>query len=423
MKKGVNFWYGSVFVIVALAAIGLLSMTGAAGSNAYAADHGRQCTANNQNDDYNKKPAKPKWRPRKPKCEPMVTLPADDSAHLHTDENPNTLEWWYWTGHLQTENGRWFGFETTFFSFPDPLSTGMPCPMQSVDQAITDIDNAGFHFTSSGLVPGPPVYVPEGYFLQINKACVQGGDGLDMIHGEVEGGYVFDLKLESTKDPVLQYCTGHIDYSDFFECDAESYYYSRERMKIKGWLRVPDDGWLKVTGFGWFDHQWGDQIKLFGQDIRWNWFAIQLEDGCDIMVYVMLKGDDPEELELVLSHGSFTYPNGHTFELEGKDITITPTGDWESKQHPGCFYDMGWDIEIRIPRNQRGCVSNSGFKCCDCYNLRVDPVFENQETYDSVSSYWEGVATVTGTRKTCGKGKPGKKVKGRAFVEMADYCN
>ena len=350
----------------------------------------------------------------------MVTLPADDSAHPHTVDNPNTLEWWYWTGHLQAEDGRWFGFETTFFSFPDPSSSGMPYPMQSVDQAITDIDNEGFHFTSSGLVPGPPVYVPDGYFLQINKACVQGGDGLDMIHGEVDGGYVFDLKLESTKDPVLQYCTGYIDYSDFFDSEAESYYYSRERMKIKGWLLVPDDGWLKVTGSGWFDHQWGDQIKLFGQDIRWNWFAIQLEDGCDIMVYVMLKGDNPENLELVLSHGSFTYPNGHTFELEGKDITITPTGAWESVQYPGCFYDMGWDIEIRIPKNQRRCVSNSGFKCGDCYNLRVEPVFENQETVGSVSTYWEGVATVTGTRGT--RGKSGS-VKGRAFIEMADYCN
>ena len=86
MKKGVNFWYGSVVVIVALAAIGLLSMTEAAGSNAYAAEHGQQCTANNRNDDYNIKPTKPAWRPRKPNCEPMVTLPADDSLEQGIDE-------------------------------------------------------------------------------------------------------------------------------------------------------------------------------------------------------------------------------------------------------------------------------------------------------------------------------------------------
>ena len=38
-----------------------------------------------------------------------VDLPADEAAHREE------LEWWYWTGHLKTEDDRWFGFETIFF--------------------------------------------------------------------------------------------------------------------------------------------------------------------------------------------------------------------------------------------------------------------------------------------------------------------
>src|SRR4051794_39597518 len=40
-----------------------------------------------------------------------VTPPADDTVH----DAP--VEWWYWTGHLQDEAGRWYGFEQVFFLF------------------------------------------------------------------------------------------------------------------------------------------------------------------------------------------------------------------------------------------------------------------------------------------------------------------
>jgi len=376
MKK-VSFWYGSVVVIVALAAIGLLSVMGAVGSNAYAAD------------DYNKKP----------KCEPMVTLPGDDAAHPNDDPyNPtNTLEWWYWTGHLRTEGNRWFGFETTFFSYPT-------YGMQRVDQAVTDIADGTFHFTSSGSVFGQPWPVQDGFDLAITidqpdvRAYAQGGDGYDVLHGEVDG-YVFDLELDSKKDPVLQYCTGFIDYLPFFGVAADSFYYSREHMKVKGNILVPGEGWLEVTGTAWFDHQWGNQLGLFEQNIDWNWFGIQLNDQREIMVYLLRKDG-----EIVLSHGSLSNANGDTIELEGlegKDFTITPKGTWTSDS--GCVYDMGWIIEV------------AGM------TLHVDPVFENQEVVDDYGGrYWEGVAIVTGTRGTAER--PAS-VKGRAFVEMVGYCN
>jgi len=38
-----------------------------------------------------------------------VIFPDDEG--VHSEE----LEWWYWTGHLQAEDGRWFGFEQVFF--------------------------------------------------------------------------------------------------------------------------------------------------------------------------------------------------------------------------------------------------------------------------------------------------------------------
>lgn len=362
--KRVSYWYGSIVMIVALAAFGLLTMAGVATSKLYAAD------------DYNTNLM----------CEPVVTLPDDDSAHPNDDPNDpnNTLEWWYWTGHLRTEGNRWFGFETTFFSYPT-------YGMHRVDQAVTDIADSTFHFISSGPVPGAPDYVPNGFDLAINQAYAQGGDGHDVLYGEVDG-YVFDLELDSKKDPVLQYCTGFIDYLPFFGVAADSFYYSREHMKVNGHILVPGEGRLKVTGTAWFDHQWGNQIGLFELNIEWNWFAIQLNNQREIMIYLLRKDG-----EMVLSHGSLSNANGDTIELEGDDFTITTTGWWENDS--GCVYDMGWEIEV------------AGM------TLSVDPVFENQEVD---SDYWEGVAIVTGTR---GTDEGPVSIKGRAFVEMSGYCN
>lgn len=45
------------------------------------------------------------------------TLPDSSEISLPADEGPHSrqIEWWYWTGHLETEDGREFGFEIAFF--------------------------------------------------------------------------------------------------------------------------------------------------------------------------------------------------------------------------------------------------------------------------------------------------------------------
>ena len=42
----------------------------------------------------------------------LVKLPQDDGFL-----SEEAIQWWYWTGHLETEDGRRFGFEVVFFAF------------------------------------------------------------------------------------------------------------------------------------------------------------------------------------------------------------------------------------------------------------------------------------------------------------------
>jgi len=43
-----------------------------------------------------------------------LSFPRDHGSHPDA-----TLEWWYWTGHLQSDDGRPYGFQLTFFRLRD----------------------------------------------------------------------------------------------------------------------------------------------------------------------------------------------------------------------------------------------------------------------------------------------------------------
>ena len=46
---------------------------------------------------------------------------------------------------------------------------------------------------------------------------------------------------------------------------------------------------MKVTGEAWMDHQWGDFATY--QEGGWDWFAVQLDDGTDVMLYLIRDAD------------------------------------------------------------------------------------------------------------------------------------
>ena len=45
----------------------------------------------------------------------------------------------------------------------------------------------------------------------------------------------------------------------------------------------------QCTGTAWFDHQWGDFIAVGGGG--WDWFAVNLADGSDLMAYLIRAPD------------------------------------------------------------------------------------------------------------------------------------
>jgi predicted secreted hydrolase len=45
-----------------------------------------------------------------------------------------------------------------------------------------------------------------------------------------------------------------------------------------------------VKGSSWFDQEWGSN-QLTAEQIGWNWFALQFDDGTELMLYQMRLRD------------------------------------------------------------------------------------------------------------------------------------
>lgn len=308
-----------------------------------------------------------------------INLPADDAAHPYT---PASVEWWYWTSHLRTGDGREFGFAHIVYTalFPvDPSNPSNNPPVQWVDTTITDVAARSYHFGGRQFASQPAKVVPDGFEFDFESSHVSGGGGKDEIQAVVDDGgasYSAQLKLESTKTPVVHMAGGNVNY------------YSRERMTTKGTL-VVDGETLQVTGETWFDHQFGDQQIDLATVRYWTWIAVQLNDNRELYVLLLDKQDDSRLLSAALSSADCK-----TTEYSADEITVAPRSTWTPPES-SCEYPMGWNI--RIPAAGQ--------------DLRVDPFFESQDIFVSGQDhYWEGDAAVSGTSS------------GRAYAELYGYC-
>ena len=172
-----------------------------------------------------------------------------------------------------------------------------------------------------------------------------------------------------------------------------SYYYSRPRLPLTGTLAL-DGRPLQVEGTAWFDHQWGDFISVGGGG--WDWFAVNLDDGSDLMLSLVRAADG----SYPLVHGTSVRADGRVEHLGSDAFTVEPIGTWTS-QTTGATYPSGW--HIRVP--------GQGL------DLTLTPTVEDQELDTRASTgvvYWEGSQRVTGTRD-------GQAIKGDAYVELTGY--
>ena len=219
---------------------------------------------------------------------------------------------------------------------------------------------------------------------------MSGVDGVDRLQAAMPG-YAIDLALSRDEAAGAARGLGYLSLGEL----GDSYYYSRTRMDGQRHARIGDRRTRACAGQAWMDHQWGNFIPA-GEG-GWDWFSVQLDDGSDLMVYVIRDGDG------VVSSvfGTVVAPDGTYSELGSADFTLTPTGSWTSPSS-GATYPSGWTIDVPA----------------EGWSLILTPTLEDQELDTRASTgviYWEGEVVVTGAAD-------GESIGGYGYVELTGYA-
>ena len=331
------------------------------------------------------------------------SFPRDHGAH-----SSFKTEWWYFTGNLNAD-GKAFGYELTFFrrGIDRPKAEENPSRWAVRDLYFAHFaltDGAGKRFYNTDKISreaiGKAGAERDRLEVWIDRwRAVQESNGTIRLQAAAEGepegaNWKIDLTLTPEKPPVIQGIDGISRKGG--EPGQASHYISFTRLQTKGTFSI-DGKERPAAGLSWMDHEFSSSM-LNKNQVGWDWFSIQLEEGREVMLYQIRTvegGKDP------FSSGTIIGPDGIGRHLPAEAFTLTALKRWKSKKSGG-DYPVGWRIEIPSER----------------LTLESEPLLEDQELITSQSTrvaYWEGASRFRGT-------KEGRPVQGKGYVEMTGYA-
>ena len=325
-----------------------------------------------------------------------LTFPADLGAHPDFQ-----TEWWYYTGNLDAKDGRHFGFQLTIFRRA-LLPPGKVTPRASdwtADQvylaqfALTDVNSnrftsyeryerGGAGLAGAQVDPWLRVWLDDWTIAQTGAnsfrlRAAQAGIGIDLTLNDLQGTVLEGDRGYSRKGPAP---------------GNASYYFSQPRLATSGTVTV-DGKATPATGLTWMDHEFSTS-ELPAGIAGWDWFALQLSDGSDLMVYRLRRQDGTAD---PYSSGMLIAADGSAHPLSLADFSIDAQATWTSA-YSKAKYPSRW--RIRVP--------SVGL------SLEVTPWISDQEHHLS-TVYWEGAVKFQGTAA-------GKPVSGNGYVELTGYA-
>jgi predicted secreted hydrolase len=202
---------------------------------------------------------------------------------------------------------------------------------------------------------------------------------------------ILELTLTDEMGVVLHGENGYSRKGE--EVTNASYYYSQPRLRADGFVTV-DEVRYSVSGLAWKDHEFSTSV-LDKNQIGWDWFSLQLEDGSALMLFQLRERDGGTSAS---SSGTFIDGDGIPRPVQKDDFEITVLEEWRSPHTQG-VYPAAWEIQLDKP---------------DC-QLEIQPWMADQEIHFPAVTYWEGAVRVEGM---CN----GSRTRGNGYIELTGYA-
>jgi predicted secreted hydrolase len=323
---------------------------------------------------------------------PLV-FPEDHGPH-----HDFRTEWWYYTGNLRTAGNRHLGFQLTFFRValapaPEPRASSWSTrQLYFAHFAVTDTAGGRFHAFSrvSRGALGLAGATAEPFRVWVEDWSAEGAAPSARLRAR-DGDVAIDLHVAPGKPVVLQGDRGLSRKGP--EPGNASIYYSLTRMPTRGVVRLGAET-LEVTGEAWMDREWSTS-GLGANVVGWDWFALQLDDGRELMFYRLRRRDGTAD---AFSAGSLVVRDGTAWRLEAGDVRVEELEHWTSSRS-GVRYPARWRLSV---------------PSAELLKLELQPRLADQEL-DVGTRYWEGAVAVTGSSGN------GRRVTGQGYVELVGY--
>jgi predicted secreted hydrolase len=263
--------------------------------------------------------------------------------------------------------------------------------------AITDVSRDSFHWRDHASRKGPGLAgagagAMDVHVLNWSARMKEGRIILAAAHDGME----IELDLTPAKPPILH---GRQGLSRKGPLPGQaSHYYSFTDLRTQGTLRAPGmKDPVSVKGTSWFDQEFGSN-QLSQEQAGWDWFALHLSDGRDLMIYYLRKKDGTLERE---SSGTLVERDGTSRHLSLGDIETKVLSRWKSAKTAG-RYPAAWRITVPAA----------------AIDVTVRPLVADQELVATASTgitYWEGAVDGKGTSR-------GKQVTAEGYAELTGYA-
>jgi predicted secreted hydrolase len=316
-------------------------------------------------------------------------FPRDHGAHPDF-----RTEWWYFTGWLETPEGKPLGFQITFFrSRPavDPANPSAFSPKQIVfaHAALSDPETgrllhdqkaarAGFGIAAAG--------TGDANVVLLDWALRRRADG-SFRSVVPAGAFGLDLVFVPTQPPMLNGAGGYSRKGP--KPEQASHYYSVPHLAVSGFVTRGAKR-SSVKGTAWLDREWSSTL-LPDEAVGWDWAGINLDDGGALMAF-QVRGRNGRP---VYAGGTLRRPNGAQIAFGPQDVRFVPRRRWRSPAS-GAAYPVETDFLVRLPEGVR--------------RYRLKPLFDAQELDGrggGMPVYWEGAVTTEG---------------GRGYLELTGYA-
>ena len=306
------------------------------------------------------------------------------------------IQWWYFTGHLFDGQGREFGYELTFFTVG--VQKRVYRSLFGVDTlylshlAISDISKQEYYFSEKADTGAFDFAGAKDRELKVwtGTSALEGSpERMHLTASDSEGRSFIDLVLIPEKPFVMNGDKGYSRKSEDSPLIA-SYYFSCTDLRTEGVISAGGQAFT-VAGKSWFDREISSR-GLGKAETGWDWFALQLDDGREIMLYLIRKKDGSRD---AFSSGTLVYSDGSYRHLSRDEFSVKVLDHYRSRK-TGARYPSKWEIAV-LPEK---------------LSFIVTPMMVDQEFLAKGSTgnyYWEGAAKVEGSAK------------GRAYVEMTGY--